>query len=266
MLIALLLSLQAAVGQTSTVTVDSSMDLDIMVRDGLGENRRVLSLVRKEKFSQEVTEVADGQVKAAKIKVLGSSLQRSGTDLPIEEKPTPLLGQTFTSNRTGDGWMARDKTGGAPPIEAIHLGSWNEAFRLLPKGDVKAGTNWQIEGRDFLPVLYPMGLGEATGKLDCTVEAADGAKATIQFKGLISGKARDESVTKLAIDIKTGTLVFDLQKGRPVSLRLSGSVEAGLDQVEVYRKPGAGENEEERRKVGEILVKSARLEAQLSFE
>ena len=41
----------------------------------------------------------------------------------------------------------------------------------------------------------------------------------------------------------------------------------GLDQVEVYRKPAAaGIVEEERRKVGEISVKSAKLEVTITFE
>jgi hypothetical protein len=266
LLAALVLSLQAAVGQTSTVTVESSMDLDILVRDGLGENRRVLSLVRKEKFSQEVMELSEGKPKSVRIKVLGSVLQRSGTDLPIEEKATPLAGQTYTASRLGEGWMARDKTGGAPPIEAVHLGSWNEASRLMPKDAPKAGDAWKVDGREFLPLLYPMGLGEATGQLDCTCEAADAGTATITFKGKIQGRPRDEAVTKQLVEITGGKLVYDLAKGAPKSLSLTGSMEAGLDQVEVYRKPGVADTEEERRKIGEILVKSTRLEATLTFE
>jgi hypothetical protein len=267
MLIALLLSLQAAVGQSTTVTVESSLDLDVLVRDGLGENRRVLSLVRREKFSQEVLEIAEGRAKSVRIKVLGSTLQRSGTDLPIEEKPTALVGQTFTAAKSGDGWMARDKTGGAPPIEAVHLGAWNEASRLFPKeGAPKAGDAWKADGRDFLPLLYPMGLGEAAGQLDVTCEAADANKITVAFAGKVQGRPRDESVTKQVVEISGGKLVWDVAKARPESLVLSGAVEALLDQSEVYRKPGAGENEEERRKVGEILVKSTRLEVSFKFE
>lgn len=266
MLIALLLSLQATIGQTSTVTVESAADLDILVRDGLGENRRVLSLVRKEKFSQEVTDVNEGRPKSVKVKVLASTLQRSGTDLPIEEKPTALAGQTFTSSRLGDGWMARDKTGGAPPIEAVHLGAWNEAYRLLPKDAPKAGDSWKADGKDFLSVLYPMGMSEATGQLDVTCEAADAGTITVKFAGKLQGRPRDEAITRQAVEITAGKLVFDVAKGRPASLALSGSVEAGMDQVDTYRKPGAPEGEEERRKIGEIFIRSTRLEVTFTFE
>jgi hypothetical protein len=230
-MLTLLLALQAAVGQTSTVTVDSSMDMDILVRDGLGENRRVLSLVRKEKFAQEVTELAEGKARSVKVKVLSSTLQRSGTDIPIEVKPTQLAGKTFASTRTGDGWSARDATGGAPPIEALHLGAWNEAFRILPKDTAQVGANWQVDGRDFLSVFYPMGLAEAVGKLDCSCEAVEGNRVTVAFKGQIQGRPKDEAVTKLLLEVKSGKLVYDTAKGQPVSLSVSGAIESALDQV-----------------------------------
>jgi hypothetical protein len=266
-MLTLLLALQAAVGQTSTVSVESSVDMDILVRDGLGENRRVMSLVRKEKFSQEITELAEGKARSVKVKVLASTLQRSGTDMPIEVKPTAMAGQVYASTRTGEGWAARDTAGGAPPVEAMHLGAWNEAFRLLPKEAPTTGTAWQVDGRDFLPVFYPMGLAEAVGKLECVCEAADGGKATIAFKGQMQGRAKDEKVTKLVVEIKAGKLVYDIASGRPVSLSVSGSIDSGLDEVEVFRKPGPpGVTEEERRKVGEISVKSAKLEVTIMFE
>ena len=52
-ILATLLALQANAGDRMTVGVESVLDLEITVRDGVGENRRLLSLVRKEKFSQE---------------------------------------------------------------------------------------------------------------------------------------------------------------------------------------------------------------------
>jgi hypothetical protein len=266
-MLTLLLALQAAVGQNATVSVDSNVDMEILVRDGLGENRRVLNLVRKEKFAQEITEVADGQPRSIKVRVLASTLQRSGTDMPIEVKPTALQGKTFASTKSGEGWMARDLQGGAPPIEAMHLGGWNEVARLLPKDAPAAGAQWAVEGRDFLSVLYPMGLAEAVGKLDCACESADGGKAVITFKGQIQGRPKDEAVTRLVMDIKAGKLVYDVNAKKPVSITVSGNLDSTLDQVEVYRKPGAvGANEEERRKIGEILVKNAKIELTIAFE
>ena len=65
----------------------------------------------------------------------------------------------------------------------------------------------------------------------------------------------------------SGTFVARAVYGLITVLAVSGSIESGLDQVEVYRKPAqAGIVEEERRKVGEIAVKSAKLEVTITFE
>jgi hypothetical protein len=71
------------------------------------------------------------------------------------------------------------------------------------------------------------------------------------------------------MSVKTGRLVYDFGKKRPAQLMLQGSFEATSDMVDVVRKPGTGgnvNNEEERRKVGEISVKSNKLDASISFE
>ncbi|HYE99102.1 MAG TPA: hypothetical protein VEJ18_09345 [Planctomycetota bacterium] len=267
LLLATLLALQAKAGDRMTVGVESVLDLEITVRDGVGENRRLLSLVRKEKFSQEATEVAEGRPTAARIQVVASTLQRSGTDVPIEEQPTPLAGKTFVSRRAADGWVAQDPQGGAAPIEGASLGGWNELWRLLPASEPKAGTSWTVDGREIIPLLHPMGLAEASGKLECTAKSVEGGRVTVQFKGGVQGRPRDEAATRLSFSISEGTLVYDLGKGRPVSLTLSGAVEAALDQVDVFRKPvSKTESEEERRKIGEILVRSTQLRASFTFE
>jgi hypothetical protein len=54
-----------------------------------------------------------------------------------------------------------------------------------------------------------------------------------------------------------------------VSLLVSGSFESNMDIVDILRKPGTGgviNNEEERRKIGEISIKSHKLELSLNFE
>ena len=266
-LLATLLALQAKAGDRLTVGVESVLDLEITVRDGQGENRRLLSLVRKEKFVQEATEAAEGRPTAARIRVVSSTLQRSGTDIPIEEQPTPLAGKTFLAQRSADGWTARDPEGGAPPIEAASLGAWNELGRLLPAAAPKAGGSWSVDGREIVPLLHPMGLAEASGKLSCTAKSVDGDRVTVQFKGGIQGRPRDESATRLTLSITEATLVYDVAKNRPVSLVLNGALEAALDRVDVFRKPvSKTESEEERRKIGEILVRSTQLRATFTFE
>ena len=273
-LLALVLLAQGApsggvkVGDKTTIAVESSMDLEITVRDGQGENKKLLSLVRKDRYAQEVTEAAEGKAKGVRLRCLSSTLQRSGTDTPIEEKPTPLNGKSYLSSLGADGWSARESEGGgAPPIEAVSLGAWNEMGRLLPAAEPKAGNSWVVEGKELVPVIFPSGLSEGSGKLDCVCEAVENGKVTVQFKGSISGRARDESTSRLALQISEGKLVYDLAKGRASSLQVAGSIETTVDRIEVTRKSGSGGAlEEERRKIGEIIAKSSRLEASFSVE
>ena len=64
---------------------------------------------------------------------------------------------------------------------------------------------------------------------------------------------------------RNGRLEYDLTKNRPVMLSLSGSFESILSIEDVYRKPGV-EGPEERRKIGEIAIRSRKLEAIFSFK
>lgn len=249
----------------ATITFDSSLELETVVRDGKGETTRLLTLNRKEKFKQRKV---DG--KSVKIECLSSVLQKSGSDTPIEEKATALAGQNYVATRTDAGWVASDPDGGSPPAEGQNLGSWNGIAALLPAGgDVKAGDKWSVEGKDLLPLIFPTSIKDATGKLECTCEAIDGSKAGIVFSGVITGKSKDDTQAAITLTLKTGRLSYDLAKKAPSSLLLSGGFESTMDIVDIVRKPGSGtniNNEEERRKIGEILIKSHKLEMSLSFE
>jgi hypothetical protein len=143
----------------STVTVESSMELETVVRDGKGESTRRLTLNRKEKFKQTKVDA-----KTVRIEVLTSLLQKSGSDTPIEEKATPLAGQTYVSTRTENGWVAADADGGSPPTEGRNLGAWNSLSSLLPaSGDPKSGDKWVVESKDVMAILFPTSLREGTG-------------------------------------------------------------------------------------------------------
>jgi hypothetical protein len=249
----------------TTVTFGSTLELETVVRDGKGETTRLLNLARREKFVQTPVDP-----KTVKIECQSSLLQKSGTDTPIEEKPTALAGRTFLSTRTDSGWSVRDQDGQSPPNEGVNLGAWNEISRLLPaNGEVKAGDKWTVEGKDLLAVVFPTAIQEATGKLECSCESADGGKANVVFAGQITGKGKEEGSGAITFAVKTGRLTYDLGKKRAASLLLSGSFEATRDMLDVIRKPGTGAsigNEEERRKIGEITVKSHKLEVEISFE
>jgi hypothetical protein len=257
----------AKAGDKSTITLESNLDLEITVRDGQPESRRLVSLARKDRFTQEVTEASGGKARAVKLTCLSSTLQRSGTNTPIEEQATALEGKVFVASAGADGWSAREPDGSAPPIEAVSLGSWNELGRLLPASEPQTGSSWTVEAKDFFPVFHLMALAEGEGKLECTCASSAGGKVTVELKGELQGRPRDPSVSKLILKIESGTLVYDLSKGRPVSFKLTGAVETTIDRIEVTRKASAtGNIEEERRKIGEILARSTRLEARLSFE
>jgi hypothetical protein len=76
----------------------------------------------------------------------------------------------------------------------------------------------------------------------------------------VSGRGKDDSTVTLAINV--GRLI--LVDGKPSLLSVSGTLESTLDVVDVYRKPN--ENEEERRKVGEVTVRSRKLEVTFEFQ
>jgi hypothetical protein len=251
-------------GEKSGVTIESTLELDIVVRDGNGETTRLLNLTKKEKYAQESIDA-----RSLRIKCISSTTQKSGTDTPLEEKSTAMAGQTFVASRSDAGWTVRGSDD-ALPVEAQGLGAWNDVSRLLPaQGSLSTGAKWTVEAKDLLPLFYPAALREGSGKMECSCESASGGKASIIFKGMLSGKGRVESTSLVALTVTTGRLTWDMVKGRPVSLTISGSIQTVTDMIDMVRKPGTGENignEEERRKVGEVNVKSRKLETVIKFE
>ena|SRR5579862_6332169 len=248
-----------------TITIDSTLELETVVRDSKDESTRLLSFNRKEKFRQRKMDA-----KSVKIECLSSTLQKGGSDILIEEKPTALAGQTYVATRTETGWVASDPDGGAPPAEGQSLGAWNGVGALLPAGEEpKAGLKWTVESKDLLPLICPTSIRDATGKLEGSCESVEGGKAGIVFTGQITGRSKDDMQAQITLVIKSGRLTYDLAKKAPSSLLFSGSFESNMDIVDVIRKPGTGQNignTEERRKLGEISIKSRKLEMSLTFE
>jgi len=259
-IIALVCMAQSApsAGEKTTVTVKSTLELDIVVRDGSGESTRLLQLVRDDKFSQEVLDVADGRARSVRVKCLASTIQKTGSDVLPETKSSPLADRTYTATRGANGWIAKDDEGGAPPAEAQTLGAWNDLVTLVPK-EMKEGAQWQVKDLDVLGLIYPSVLTEGNGQLNCSCELLQGNRATITFKGQIAGRGKDESTTTLVIT--QGRLM--LEGGKPKQLFLNGGLQSTIDVVDVQRKPN--ENVEEKRKVGEIQIRSRRLEATFDF-
>ncbi len=256
----------AKAGDTMTVSAESTLHLDVVVRDGKGETTNQLQLVRKEKFAQEVLEAAGGKPTSVRVQCVASTLQKSGSNIQLEVAPTALAGKTYVSTLSGGNWVVKGADGGATPAGGETLGGWNAVTALLPAGGPpQQGAQWTVEGAVLSSLVYPSGLKEkeSAGQLACTCASVADGKATITFTGQVSGKAMNEAVVVLAV--RKGVLVYDLAKGRPVSLTVSGAVSTSLDIVDRYRKPN-DPTEEEVRKIGEINTRSRRMEATFSFE
>lgn len=256
----------AKAGDTMTVSAESTLHLDVVVRDGKGETTNQLQLVRKEKFAQEVLEAAGGKPTSVRVQCIASTLQKSGSNIQLEVAPTALAGKTYVSTLSGGAWVVKDAAGGAAPAGGETLGGWNGVTALLPAGGPpQQGAQWTVEGAALASLIYPSGLKEkeSAGQLSCTCASAADGKATVTFTGQITGKSRSEALVVLAV--RKGEFVYDLAKGRPVSLTVSGAVSTSLDIVDRYRKPN-DPTEEEVRKIGEINTRSRRMEATFTFE
>ena len=155
-------------GEKTSISFDSALELEIVVRDGKGETTRLLNLNRREKFVQTRVDA-----RTVKVDCLASSLQKSGTDTPVEEKPTALAGQSYLATRTDNGWAVKNADGGgAPPNEGQNLGAWNDVSQLLPSGgaEPKQGEKWSVEPKELMSLIFPASLREATGKLECACD------------------------------------------------------------------------------------------------
>jgi hypothetical protein len=258
--LALVLLAQAAPGAKTVVNASSTMEVEIVIRDGSGEQTRLLNVSRSEKLSQEVLRAAEGRATAVRVQVLASTTQKSGTDLPVERKSTALEGRTYTAERSAEGWNAVDADGNAAPAEGRGLGAWNDYGVLLPKEGLKAGAEWRVEARDLLALVSPAGIREGAGAVTCACRAHDDRGTSIEFRGTVSGKAKDDSTVTLTVQL--GRL--ELAGGRPKLFSITGVFNSSLDIVEVWRNPAT--QEEEKRKVGELSVRSRKLEAAFTFE
>jgi len=266
---------KAVVGEKTTVSVDSTLDVEILVKDGEGESTRFLSVVRREKFIQEVTRVADGAPAGLTIACVSSTLQKSGTNLALGTTTTPLAGKSFVGARSAQGWLVKDVEGKGIPAEGRSLGAWNDYVRLLPKGAVKANDVWKVDGRDVADLLFPPGTTEVAGALECSLESMSGSRATILVKGAVEGRGKDETIS--ALTLSGSRLVFDTRSGKALLLAINGSLEMKRTIAEAYLKTEEGKDEkkddkkadkkkDEVRKIGEILSRSRKLEVSFIFE
>src|ERR1041384_3169577 len=170
-------------GEKTSISFESALELEIVVRGGKGETPPLPNLTRREKFIKSRVDA-----RTVKVECLASSLQKSGTDTPVEEKATALAGHAFLATRTDAGWAVKDVEGGAPPNEGQNLGAWNDVSQLLPPAgaEPKQGEKWAVEAKDLMALIFPSSMREGSGKMECTCESVDGGKANVVFTGQLT--------------------------------------------------------------------------------
>lgn len=248
-------------GDRIELQVDSSLDVDIVVKDGQGERTLQFSHVQSETFRQEVTAVEDGMAGTFRVVCRSSKLQRSGTNLPLKSEVTAVEGKEFVIRRTGSAAMVQMADGSEMPAGSEGVGSWEEFGRLFPSKAVRVDEQWVID-KDLTSFLTIGNLEEMkTATLTGTLKSLDGDLAVVGFSGVIEGKTKDKASIKVAIT--EGEMAFNTARGRPISIRLSGSLEAVKDVITMYQRPGQEGKVPER--IGEIRTKSRRLEVRIAF-
>ena len=250
-----------ASGDKATVVSESTLDVEIASKDGEGEKTRRLTVSRHEEFSQELMEVASGKPRMLRVKCTKAALQKSGTNMNPTDMTSPIEGQTYDVT-FGEGTSVKTLTGDPAPAEGEMVGSWMDLVRLLPGKDVKVGDAWEVEAKNLGATLWIGNISEIGGKIQCKLESHADGKATISFKGSVTGKTNDGFESKFTV--AAGSYVFDTAGGRSASYSMSGELEMTKKVVEKFRKPDS--YEDEYRELGWITVKSKKLEAKVEFK
>lgn len=247
------------VGHSCEIRFESALDLDIVSKElGGTETLRNSSRVRTERFNQSVTEAPDAKTRTFKVVCAASTLQRSGTNVPVSTDKTALDGHTFWVTR-GTGAGVKDETGSAATGEAAALGAWEDYGKLLPRTEVKTGDSWAVEE---LSALFSVGnlkdpQNSVKGKLDSVV----GDIATLTYSGSVSGTT-DEGYA-LTLTIGECRVIFDKAKGRPASFDFKGTLEASKKVMQGYIPPGGHKPREEV--VGEARITSKKFTVMATY-
>lgn len=251
------------IGERGQVRIESALDVDIIVKDSLGERPTKHNTIKSELFQYEVTRAENGAAMTMRVDCSMSELQTSGHNKPLQKGPTELQGKSFLVKRVTGQAPAVTMTDGTPAIPgAESLGGWEDFGRLLPDKAVGLGDQWILQ-KDVSALLSVTNMTESkSAQIIATLKSADGTRLTIGFTGSVEGKARDGASVK--VNVSEGEMVFDSAKGRPVRISVKGDFEMVKDVIHTYAKPGTPTKIEER--VGEIRARSSKLEVRISFE
>jgi hypothetical protein len=251
------------VGEKMSVGVESSVDLEIVTRDVEGDSApRLVGLIRKERFIQEVLEVSQGRARKLKVRCVASSLQRSASsEGPRAPEASALKDRAFIVHREAGKAVVTAEDGGATGPEAGTLGSWEDVVELLPAPSLhEIGQSWKVSGQGLLSMMLSTLVTQPEGDFTGTLSALQENQGSVSLSGAFTAKSpRNESAR---IELK-GELVFGRAPLRPLSLALSGNLELAKEVLHRTRRPG--QSEEEVQKVGEIRALSRKLDLRIDF-
>ena len=254
-----------AAGDRTEIRIESTFDLDIVTRsiqEAEAGSTRQLNFVRTLECSQTVQEAqADG---AATYRVVcgAAKLQRSGTNQAPVTEASVIENQSFVVTRTEKGRTVKDANGDPAHADAAGLGAWEDCLKLLPAGEPKEGATWTVDAAAIASFINIPDVPTPTGTFEAKLEKLADGRAVVAFSGTLEGKSVKGFDTKLKI--AEGRLVFDLAKGRPVSLTVAGSLEASKDINQKVARPNELRQVDE--KVGEVKVTTRKLEVKAEFK
>jgi hypothetical protein len=254
-----------AAGDRTEIKIESTIELDIVTRslqESEAGQTRQLAYVRTMECTQIVQSIAEGGAPVWRVTVGAAKLQRSGTNMAPVTDASEIENKTYIIAKTEKGRVVKSENGDPAPGDALGLGAWEDFEKLLPMGEPKEGATWTVDSAAVAALISMPDLAAPTGMFEAKLESAADGKMTVFFSGALEGKTSKGFDTKLKV--AEGRLVFDMAKGRPVSLAITGSLEAKKDiNQKVARTKELRQVDE---KVGDVEVKSRKLEVKAEFK
>ena len=253
-----------AAGDRTEIKIESTIELDVVTRslqDPDSASTKQLTYVRTMECTQTVQAGADTGTPTWSVTCTTAKVQRSGTNIAPVTEASEIEGKSFVVTRTEKGRTVKMENGDVAPGDAAGLGAWEDCTKLLPTGEPKEGATWTVDAAAVTSLISIPDLAAPTGTFEAKLEKMADGQAVVFFSGTIEGKTVKGFDTKLKV--AEGRLGFDMAKGRPTSLAITGSLEASKDVNQKVSR--SNELRQVDEKVGEVRVTSRKLEVKAEF-